>query len=412
MTAPQATVVLSGGAPNGALTAGALCGIYEAGKTFNTFYASGAGAVFGLLTIAPKNSSADAALKATTRVGIHDAIYEFVPLGYKTFFKSGPFTFAIKKFVDKFKRDECVDGKNNEAARFYNDWLDLWAAIVTPTFVNPRSEGLCAAFPFAEEFIDFGAVSRFKGQFYMNAYCIETGEMEQFSNSRITVEHFRAALAFPFIYPPAVIGTKHYYEGSALDPLNLPQLWARLERGEIPGDRHTVVLIDVLGELEKALIRRPRHLVDAYGISIITPVVSLAQAKLESVRVPDEAAAPSEADRLDQARLPHSGVALSNVDRLVAHQSRRALRDRADRRQEVRPGSSRPASRPRSRQCQPRRPLRIICRQGTIGKCVGCLASFPSATRSAHAPTTDGSRGPRWRRAQRRPDGRRPRRDL
>ena len=281
MTAPKATVVLSGGAPNGALTAGALCGIYEAGKTFNTFYASGAGAVFGLLTIAPKNSSADAALKATTRVGIHDAIYEFVPLGYKTFFKSGPFTFAIKKFVDKFKRDECVDGKNNEAARFYNDWLDLWAAIVTPTFVNPRSEGLCVPFPFAEEFIDFGAVSRFKGQFYMNAYCIETGEMEQFSNSRITVEHFRAALAFPFIYPPAVIGTKHYYEGSALDPLNLPQLWARLERGEIPGDRHTVVLIDVLGELEKALIRRPRHLVDAYGISIITPVVSLAQAKLD-----------------------------------------------------------------------------------------------------------------------------------
>lgn len=281
MTAPNATVVLSGGAPNGALTAGALCGIYEAGKTFNTFYASGAGAVFGLLTIAPKQGSADAALKATTRVGIHDAIYEFLPLGYKTFFKSGPFTFPIKKFIDNFKRDETVDGKTNDAARFYNDWLDLWASVVTPTFVNPRSEGLCAPFPFADDFINFDAVRHFRGQFYMNAYCIETGDMEQFSKDRITVEHFRAALAFPFIYPPAVIGARHYYEGSALDPLNLPQLWAQIERGDIPGERHTVVLIDVLGPLERALVRRPRHLVDAYGISIITPIVSLAQAKLE-----------------------------------------------------------------------------------------------------------------------------------
>jgi NTE family protein len=280
MTGPKATVVLSGGAPNGALTAGALCGIYEAGKTFDTFYASGAGAVFGLLTIAPKNGKANAALKATTRAGIHDAIHELLPVGYKTFFKSGPFTFPIKKFFDKFKLAEHDDTKD-EFVRFYNDWLDLWAAIVTPTFVNPRSEGVCAPFPFANDFIDFDAVSRFKGQFYMNAYCIETGDMEQFTHRQITVEHFRAALAFPFVYPPAKIRSRHYYEGSALDPLNLPQLWERIERGDIPGERHTIVLIDVLGELEKALIRRPRHLVDAYGISIITPIVSLAQAKLD-----------------------------------------------------------------------------------------------------------------------------------
>jgi NTE family protein len=284
MAARKVTVVLSGGAPNGALTAGALCGIYEAGKTFHTFYASGAGAVFGLLTIAPKSGDAAAALEATTRVGIHDAIYEFVPLGYKTFFKSGPFTFPIKKFIDHFKRDEVIDKKKDNFARFYNDWLDLWAAIVTPTFVNPRSEGLCAPFPFADDFIEFGAVSKFKGQFYMNAYCIETGITEQFTHKQITVEHFRAALAFPFIYPPAEVGAKHYYEGSAVDPLNLPELWARIERGDIPGERHTIVLIDVLGELQKALIRRPRHLVDAYGISIITPVVSLAQAKLDLFR--------------------------------------------------------------------------------------------------------------------------------
>jgi NTE family protein len=285
MTAPTATVVLSGGAPNGALTAGALCGIYEQKKTFNTFYTSGAGAVFGLLTIAPARGTAADALAATKRAGIHDAIYDVIPLGYKTFLKSGPFTAPIKKLADKLKLEESDDPEKSSFPQLYNDWIDLWAAAITPTFVNPRSEGVCAPFPFAEEFIDFEKVSKFKGRFYMNAYCIETGEMEHFTNKDkqpITADHFRAALAFPFVYPPATIGAKHYYEGSALDPLNLPRLWEQIETGDIPNnDRHTVVLIDVLGALQRALIRRPRHLVDAYGISIITPIVSLAQAKLE-----------------------------------------------------------------------------------------------------------------------------------
>jgi NTE family protein len=285
MPGPTATVVLSGGAPNGALTAGALCGIYEQKKTFNVFYTSGAGAVFGLLTIAPaRGTSANTALAATKRAGVHDAIYEFVPLGYKTFFKSGPFTFPIKKLADKFKLEEPDDSEKGNFPQLFNDWIDLWVAILTPTFVNPRSEGLCAPFPFARDFIDFDRVSKFKGRFYMNAYCIETGEMEQFTKDQITPDHFKAALAFPFVYPPAAIGARHYYEGSALDPLNLPRLWARIDAGEIPRDGHTIVLIDVLGELQKALVRRPRHLIDSYGISIITPVVSLAKAKLDLFR--------------------------------------------------------------------------------------------------------------------------------
>jgi NTE family protein len=277
-----ATVVLSGGAPNGALTAGALCGIYESEKTFHTFYASGAGAVFGLLTIAPANKrTADEALKATRRAGIHDNIYQLLPVGYKTFFKSGPFTFPIKKFAEKMHLDEGDDKRKNEFARFYNDWLDLMAAVITPTLVHPLSKGVCAPFPFADDHIDFANVSKFSGQFYMNAFCIETGVMEEFDKHQITIDHFRAALAFPFVYPPAELGTKHYYEGSALDPLNLPNLSRRIARGDIGGSSHTIVLIDVLGALEQALIRQPRHLIDAYGISIITPIVSLAHTKLD-----------------------------------------------------------------------------------------------------------------------------------
>ena len=100
---PKAAVVLGGGAPNGALMAGALAAIYDENKTFNEFYTSGAGAVIGLAYLAAKGLTPDVALREVVRVGVHDAIYRWMPLGYKTFFKSGPFTVPFKQFGDQFK---------------------------------------------------------------------------------------------------------------------------------------------------------------------------------------------------------------------------------------------------------------------------------------------------------------------
>jgi NTE family protein len=279
MAAPNATVVLSGGAPNGTLTAGALCGIYESGKTFNTFYTSGAGAVFGLVNVGGVKPP-DAALRDTVNAGIDDTIYQYFPLGYKTFYKSGPFTVPFMKFASNFKLPE-PPGRGDDLRRFYNDMVDLWTVALTPTFISPNSQALCAPYPFVDEFVDFEKVKAFKGRIYANSYCIETARMHEFGKHQLNAAHFHAALAFPFIYPPAQIGQHFYYEGSAFDPLNLPGLWERVNSGEIPNERHTIVLIDILGAFEKALIRRPRNLLDAYGISILAPVVALARAKRE-----------------------------------------------------------------------------------------------------------------------------------
>ena len=283
--APTATVVLSGGAPNSALTAGALCGIYDSNKTFNTFFTSGAGAIFGLLTLAPKgDQQPNVALRNVIKRGIHPDIYKFVPLGYKTFYKSGPFAKAFKRLGDRLKFDE----ENSEFRQFYNDAVDLWVSAATPTFVNPLSKALCAPFPFVEDFIEFSKLGAFKGNFYMNAYCIDSGKMELFDKEEILKEpeaHFHAALAFPYIYPPEQVGGKHYYEGSAVDPLCLSNLLKLIDRRQISNDEHTIVLIDVLGSLQKKLIRLPRHLIDAYGISIMTPIWSLAEQHLEIFRL-------------------------------------------------------------------------------------------------------------------------------
>src|SRR5262249_42973829 len=47
---------------------------------------------------------------------------------------------------------------------------------------------------------------------------------------------------------------------------------------------HTVVLVDVLGALKDCLVRKPRNIIDAYGISIMTPIVSLAEKILDEYR--------------------------------------------------------------------------------------------------------------------------------
>jgi NTE family protein len=267
---PTAAVVLGGGAPNSALMAGALAAIYDNNKTFNEFYTSGAGAVIGLVYLAARGLTPREALREVTRVGVDDAIYKWVPLGYKTFFKRGPWTVPFRQFGNRFKLKESFSDPN--VRRLYNDWVDLVVAAVTPTSLTPSCDSLCAHYPFLHEAIDFAKLKQFKGKFFMNSYCIETGRPEQFDEDEIGPQHFYAALSYPFIYPPTRIGNRHYYEGAAHDPLNLPKFHQLCCKREID----FLVVIDVLGAFQKALIRRPTNLLDAYGISILMSVVAMA----------------------------------------------------------------------------------------------------------------------------------------
>jgi predicted acylesterase/phospholipase RssA len=273
MVQPKAAVLLGGGAPNGALMAGALAGIYDAGRTFNQFYTSGAGGMIGLTYVAGKGPNPNEALSQLLRAGVDDSIYQFVPFGYKTFFKSGPFTVPLKEWGERFKADES----NSPYRRVYNDLIDLFITAITPTDLTPGSEALCAHYPFLHRIIDFKRLQKFNGAFHMSAYCIDTGKMEQFDKDEIGPEHFYASLSFPFIYPPTLINGKYYYEGAAYDPLNLPTCHQRCRDGGI----ELFVIMDVLGPYRKALVRRPRNLLDAYGISIMMPVVAMATKDLK-----------------------------------------------------------------------------------------------------------------------------------
>ena len=306
-------LVLGGGAPNLTLMAGAVAALDDAGVKFDVVSTSGAGMLIGLLYAAPKGRDRAAALQNTVNMGVHDAIYRFFPVNFKVFHKPGtlaqaytkfwqiaadnrkaiegpagdfrdqwlkmlsasplfaPWAEAWKQFLGKFS---SPDNKSGDAQRFFDDWAALMLATFCPTDLSAASQGMCQPAPFVEQAVDFSKLKEFEGDFYMSAYCIESGKMEIFEKKEITIEQFQAALAFPLIYAPFKMNGMTYLEGAAKDTLNFKGLLEKRKRKGHPVI-DTIVVLDVLGM--KELIAEPRGLYDAWVKSIIVPLTAIAE---------------------------------------------------------------------------------------------------------------------------------------
>src|SRR5262245_46785384 len=234
----RAVLVIGAGAPHSSLMAGALCAVWEAGRTFHTIYTAGAGGLMGMLFAAPANGDPEKALRGVPNMGVSDEIYRWFPVNYKAFFKSGPYTQRFREWAKRFHIPE-PRGEYEERSihpggpwdpywppfawypfwppfvwwpffpghhhhhhhhsahrrRLYNDWIDLWFSALAPTDLNYLSEGLCDPLPFLEEMVSFKALKHFHGDFYLNAYNITRDCVEQFPKEDLTPQHFRAALA-------------------------------------------------------------------------------------------------------------------------------------------------------------------------------------------------------------------------
>lgn len=336
-------LTLSGGAPHSPLMAGALCALHEqigkelnGGKGyFDAIYTAGGGALVGLLLVAPKGGDAPTALRKMVQMGIADPIYNILPLAYKVFVKPGPLVPFFQEWGELFKRSTshlhffratvttflklwggpsvakqpqwCQQfGPDDPDRRLFEDWVDLVFTALAPSSLAPWSTGLCEIAPYLEDLVDFEALKKYKGRFYLNAFNLSTQKEERFQLKDIDATRVRAALAYPFIYPPGKIGDELYSEGASHDPVLMPQardvlfpdgiedprssLWfAAMERDftrhlkkklkEKPKlkPNGTIVCVDILGSLGKSVLREPRDLWDAYGLSMIAPIVELAQ---------------------------------------------------------------------------------------------------------------------------------------
>lgn len=288
-------LMLGGGAPTLTLQAGALAALDEKGVEFDMIAAAGAGMVIGLLYAAPKDGDRQKALQNTREMGVHDAIYRYFPVNFKIFHKPGTFANAYREWLRSFM--PLPTPGQNDLARFWSDWTSLMFATWCPSDLGQTSTGLCEHAPWIEDVVDFEALKHYKGEFYINAYCIDDQKIETFSKNDITPAHFRAALAFPLIYPPFKVNGKTYIEGSAVDTLCFPGLteYRRLRaRGENLANVKNMeplrkidnaVIFDILSA--KQIIRVPDTLYDAWIQSIMIPLVEIAENDLKLFKLRD-----------------------------------------------------------------------------------------------------------------------------
>lgn len=269
-------LVIGGGAPNSSLMAGALVAFIKQGVEFNVISTSGAGALMGLLYTAPQGGDPETALSAWADIGVSDPIYDGFPVNYKVFMKPGPQAAMFRQWVDPFIAQLSQLGASHPMGKLYSDWTQLMLASLSPSDLTSASLGLCAHVPWVEQVVDFAAVKGVDPELYINAFNITKGQMHIWGKDKVSVDHFRAALSFPFIYPPTQLDGNEYIEGAAIDTLNFKALVSDEARHHaLHRDLDTLVVFDILGS--DKLIRKPRDLYDAWVLSIITPLVEIAK---------------------------------------------------------------------------------------------------------------------------------------
>ncbi|GAA5168782.1 patatin-like phospholipase family protein [Viridibacterium curvum] len=264
-------LVISGGAPNATLVGGALEAFAELGLEFDVVTMSGAGALLGLMYLAPRNGNPVTTLRGLTELGIADAIYEGFPVNYKVFNKPGALADVYRQMLagNPLLQQVMAQPARDPLTQMAKDGLSLWLATVCPSSLTPASTGLCAHVPFADQIIDFAQIASVKPALYLNAYNLSQRQMENFDKTALNPLHLQAALSFPFLYPPTQIGSDLYIEGAALDCLNFKGLM------ENHPELEEIVVFDLLGA--ERLLRAPRDLYDAWVMSIITPLVEIAR---------------------------------------------------------------------------------------------------------------------------------------
>jgi predicted acylesterase/phospholipase RssA len=277
---PVTALLLGGGAPTLTLQSGALAALHEQGVKFDIVSTAGAGMLIGLLYAAPKGLSPAQALAQTKEMGVHDSIYEHFPINFKVFHKPGQLADGYRRWLQSLPRMAAGPA---EATRLWADWMALMHATWCPSDLGLHSLGLCDHAPWIDEVVDFDKLREFKGEFYMNAYCIDDQKMDIFDKYEITADHFRAALAFPLIYPPFTLNGKTYIEGSAIDTLCFEGVLKYYDRRVAKKERlepiDQIVIFDVLSA--KQIIRKPVSLYDAWVQSIMIPLVEIAKDDIE-----------------------------------------------------------------------------------------------------------------------------------
>lgn len=275
-------LLIGGGAPNSSLIAGALVAFIDRGIEFDVISTSGAGALMGLMYIAPQGGNAKANLQKWGTSGVANPIYDAFPVDFKVFNKPGAGADAYRAMLQNNPLTAPYVNifAENAVEGVWGDWVRFWLASTCPSDLTSKSLGMCAHLPFSNQAIDFQALRKVRQNVYINAYNLSRGKMTIWNKDVIDERHMKAAFAFPFIYPPYHLDGDDYIEGAAVDSLNFEALVS--DDQQSPGvERNidTIVIFDILGD--RKLLTKPANLYDSWVNSIITPLVQLAKDDLK-----------------------------------------------------------------------------------------------------------------------------------
>ncbi|WP_288842729.1 patatin-like phospholipase family protein [uncultured Deefgea sp.] len=265
----KTALIISGGAPNATLVAGALEAFHELGLQFDVISTAGAGALLGLMYLAPKNADPVKTLRGLQEMGIADFLYRAFPVNFKVFNKPGNMADGYRQMTAPLQAMLAQWQPQDPFSQTFKDATQLGIASACPSDVNTRSLGLCAHAPFVEDVIDFARLQQPGTDIWVNAYNLSQHEMANWPRQKIGVQQLQAALSFPLLYAPTEIDGDFYMEGAAIDCLNFKDL-----RKNYP-ELEEIVIFDLLGA--EKLLRKPKDLYDAWVMSIITPLVEIAR---------------------------------------------------------------------------------------------------------------------------------------
>ena len=268
-------VVVSGGAPSLHLAAGALCAFHDQGVRFDVVATSGAGALPGLLYLAPKGGNPVAALKNVRNMNIDDTIYHLIPNNFKVFFKYGPFSPIFYRLGQMIRPCPAKELADSPVKRLVNDSIDFMVAALTPTTLWYGAKSVLNRVQVVNDLVDWEQLAGSPREFFLNTFNLQTQRLEIFRKNTMTPEAFYAALAMPWLYPPTPPANANdplYTEGASHDP---PGIEAVLENLQPQLEKMDSII--VLDTISADLWNDPESIYEALELAIMDPIVSLAE---------------------------------------------------------------------------------------------------------------------------------------
>jgi NTE family protein len=300
---PGVGIVLSGTAPAMTLMSGAMLAFDEMGVDFEVISTTGAGALIGMLYLAPRGASRTKALEELPNLFMSDWLYKVCPINVKIFHKYGA---LAQKFYSLRKSLPQIDVDAKDPApfkRLVNDWLHVWATALTPPSLETSSKAFMSHVPLVEELVDFAKLEASQTRFYVNTFSLWTKRLRYFDNQGnkpgvglVNTDIYNAVQAMFMLFEPVRIPGDLLTTGATRDPTALQAIWTH-ERG-----LKRVLTLDPVSD---AAWRMPRGANDAFQLMLMNPVAALQELTLALYAVFEESLSES---RLQLPRLDHIPV--------------------------------------------------------------------------------------------------------